>query len=188
VLLIRRAIEPFAGASALPGGFVLPGESLEQAATRELLEETGTSDVYLEQLYTFGDPGRDPRGRIVTVAYYALVPEDKSPLLAGTDAAATAWHPVSSLPPLAFDHQTIVEYAIGRLRNKLEYTTVGFELLPPKFTLTDLQRLHEAILGKKLDKRNFRRRIQLTSLLQPLKEWEPTGRKPAQLFAFRREP
>jgi 8-oxo-dGTP diphosphatase len=187
VLLIRRGIEPFAGEYALPGGFVLPGENLEEAALRELFEETGTRDVYLEQLYTFGDPGRDPRDRVITVAYYALVPEDKSPLLAGTDAAAAAWLPVSLLPPLAFDHRAIVDCAVNRLRNKLEYTTVGFELLPRKFTLSDLQRLHEAILGRKLDKRNFRRKVQAMGLVQPLKEWERTGRKPAQLFAFRRE-
>jgi 8-oxo-dGTP diphosphatase len=187
VLLIRRGIEPFAGEYALPGGFVLPDENLDRAARRELLEETGTADVYLEQLYTFGDPGRDPRGRVITVAYYALVPEDKSPLLAGTDAAAAAWLPVSNLPSLAFDHGAIVDYAIGRLRNKLEYTTVGFELMPRKFTLSDLQSLHEAILDKKLDKRNFRRKILDAGLVLPLNEWEPTGRKPAQLFSFRRE-
>jgi len=143
VLLIERGIDPFKGRYALPGGFVRTEETLEQAAFRELLEETGTKDVYLEQLYTFGDPHRDPRGRVVTVAYYALVPNDKSPLLAGTDAAAAAWYPVSALPPLAFDHKKIVEYAVDRLRNKLEYTNVGFQLLPAKFTLSALQALHE---------------------------------------------
>jgi 8-oxo-dGTP diphosphatase len=187
VLLIRRGVEPFAGEWALPGGFVLPDEDLEQAAQRELAEETGTRNVYLEQLYTFGDRGRDPRGRVVTVAYYALVPEDRSPLLAGTDAAAAVWMPVSTLPRLAFDHRAIVDYAISRLQNKLDYTAVGFELLPRKFTLSDLQRLHEAILSKKLDKRNFRRKVQARGLVTPLEEWEPTGRKPAQLFAFRHE-
>jgi 8-oxo-dGTP diphosphatase len=164
---------------------VRANETLEQAAMRELAEETGKADVYIEQLYTFGDPGRDPRDRVVTVAYYALVPEDKSPLSAGTDAQAAAWMPVAILPPLAFDHRAIVDYALTRLRNKLEYTTVGFELLPRKFTLSDLQRLHEAILGKKLDKRNFRRKVLAMGLVQPLQEWEPTGRKPAQLFTFR---
>lgn len=187
VLLIRRGIEPFAGEYALPGGFVHYGETLEGAAKRELLEETGKRDVYLEQLYTFGDPGRDPRGRIITVAYYALVPEGEAPLKAGTDAAAAAWVPVEQLPAMAFDHRAIVDYAVNRLRNKLEYTTVGFELLPRKFTLTELQRLHEAILGKKLDKRNFRRKLLAGGLIEALKEWEPTGRKPAQLFTFRRE-
>jgi 8-oxo-dGTP diphosphatase len=185
VLLIERGIDPFKGRYALPGGFVRAEETLEQAAFRELLEETGTKDVYLEQLYTFGDPHRDPRGRVVTVAYYALVPTDKSPLLAGTDAAAAGWYPVSELPPLAFDHRKIVEYAVDRLRNKLEYTNVGFQLLPAKFTLSALQALHEAILGKPLDKRNFRRKVLGLGLVKPSKEMQATGRKPAQLFSFR---
>jgi 8-oxo-dGTP diphosphatase len=185
VLLIERGIDPFKGLYALPGGFVLAEETLEQAAFRELFEETGTKDVYLEQLYTFGDPHRDPRGRVVTVAYYALVPTDKSPLLAGTDAAAAGWYPVSALPPLAFDHGKIVEYAVDRLRNKLEYTNVGFQLLPAKFTLSALQALHEAILGKPLDKRNFRRKVLGLGLVKPSKEMQATGRKPARLFSFR---
>ena len=185
VLLIERGIAPFKGRYALPGGFVLAKETLEKAAFRELFEETGTKDVYLEQLYTFGDPDRDPRGRVVTVAYYALVPTDKSPLLAGTDAAAAGWYPVLALPSLAFDHGKIVEYAVDRLRNKLEYTNVGFQLLPTKFTLSALQALHEAILGKPLDKRNFRRKVLGLGLVKPLKEMQATGRKPAQMFSFR---
>jgi len=185
VLLIERGIAPFKGLYALPGGFVRSEETLEQAAFRELFEETGTKNVYLEQLYTFGDPHRDPRGRVVTVAYYALVPTDKSPLLAGTDAAAAGWYPVFALPPLAFDHGKIVEYAVDRLRNKLEYTNVGFQLLPTKFTLSALQALHEAILGKPLDKRNFRRKVLGLGLVKPSKEMQATGRKPAQLFSFR---
>ena len=185
VLLIERGIDPFKGRYALPGGFVRAEETLEQAAFRELLEETGTKNVYLEQLYTFGDPDRDPRGRVVTVAYYALVPTDKSPLLAGTDAATAGWYPVSALPPLAFDHGKIVEYAVDRLRNKLEYTNVGFQLLPAKFTLSALQALHEAILGKPLDKRNFRRKVLGLGLVKPSKEMQATGRKPARLFSFR---
>ncbi len=185
VLLIKRGIPPFKDQYALPGGFLLPNETLDAAAFRELREETGTEGVFLEQLYTFGDPKRDPRGRVVTVAYYALVPSVKSPLLAGTDAASAGWFPVAELPALAFDHGTITNYAISRLRNKLEYTTVGFELLPKKFTLTALQLLHEAILGKVLDKRNFRRRILSSGLLTASKEFEITGRKPARLYAFR---
>jgi 8-oxo-dGTP diphosphatase len=185
VLLIERGIDPFKSRYALPGGFVRAEEALEQAAFRELSEETGTKDVYLEQLYTFGDPRRDPRGRVVTVAYYALVPTDKSPLQAGTDAATAGWYPVSALPPLAFDHGKIEEYAVDRLRNKLEYTNVGFQLLPTKFTLSALQALHEAILGKPLDKRNFRRKVLGLGLVKPSKEMQATGRKPAQLFSFR---
>ena len=185
VLLIQRGIQPFKGQYALPGGFVLANETLDSAAFRELSEETGTEDVYLEQLYTFGDPKRDPRGRVVTVAYYALVPAAKSPLMAGTDAASAEWFPVEALPALAFDHGRIIEYAVNRLRNKLDYTNVGFELLPKKFTLSTLQMLHEAILGKLLDKRNFRRKILSSGLLTASKEMEATGRKPARLYAFR---
>lgn len=184
LLLIRRLAEPFAGAYALPGGFVVEGESVDAAAERELREEAGVEKVYLEQLYTFGEPGRDPRGRVVTVAYYAMVPQTQA-LRAGTDAADAAWFPVDKLPALAFDHRQIVEYAHQRIRNKLGYTNVGFELLPEKFTLSELQVVHEAILGESLDKRNFRRRIQQQGIVSPTKEWQPTGRKPAQLFRFK---
>jgi len=183
VLLIKRLAPPFANRYALPGGFVLEDESVETAAVRELREETGVDRVYLEQLYTFGDLHRDPRGRVITVAYYALVPHTQS-LHAGTDAADAAWFPISSLPQVAFDHRKIVEYAHMRIRNKLNYTNVGFELLPAKFTLTELQLVHEAILGEALDKRNFRRKLSQQGIVKPVKEWVETGRKPAQLFRF----
>lgn len=185
LLLIQRLAKPFEHRYALPGGFVLEDESLEAAATRELREETGVDKGYLEQLYTFGDPKRDPRGRVITVAYYALVPRPLA-LHAGTDASDAAWFPVTELPPLAFDHRKIVEYAHQRLRNKLDYTNVGFELLPAKFTLGELQIVHEAILGEDLDKRNFRRKIVQKGIVKPLKEWQQTGRKPAQLYRFAR--
>lgn len=158
VLLVKRGVPPFAGQLALPGGFVREDESLEDAALRELYEETSVRNVFLEQLYTFGDPKRDPRGRIVTVAYYALISSDRLSLVAGADAAEARWFPMKALPPLAFDHKSILDYALERLRNKLEYTTVGFQLLPEKFTLSDLQKVYEAILEKRLDKRNFRRK------------------------------
>jgi 8-oxo-dGTP diphosphatase len=183
LLVIKRLAKPFDGRYALPGGFVLEPESLDEAAARELREETGVDKVYLEQLYTFGTPDRDPRGRVVTVAYYALVPNIEA-LQAGTDASDARWFPVAELPSLAFDHATIVEYACQRLRNKLDYTNVGFELLPRKFTLTELQLVHEAILGESLDKRNFRRRILQKGIVKPTKEWQRTGRKPAQLYVF----
>ena len=183
VLLIKRLAPPFANRYALPGGFVLEDESVETAAVRELREETGVDRVYLEQLYTFGDLHRDPRGRVITVAYYALVPHTQS-LHAGTDAADAAWFPISSLPQVAFDHRKIVEYAHMRIRNKLNYTNVGFELLQAKFTLTELQLVHEAILGEALDKRNFRRKLSQQGIVKPVKEWVETGRKPAQLFRF----
>jgi 8-oxo-dGTP diphosphatase len=183
VLLIKRLAKPFENRYALPGGFVHEDESLDAAALRELREETGVAKVYLEQLYTFGEPKRDPRGRVVTVAYYALVPDTQT-LQAGTDAASAEWFPAGELPSLAFDHRKIFDYALGRLRNKLAYTNVGFELLPAKFTLTELQSVHEAILDEPLDKRNFRRKIGQRSIVKPLKEWRQTGRKPAQLYRF----
>ncbi len=185
VLLIKRGIPPFEGSYALPGGFVLNEESLEQAALRELSEETGTTDVYLEQLYSFGEANRDPRGRVVSVAYYALISSERAPLSAGSDAAEARWFPVEDLPKLAFDHATIVDSAVTRLRNKLEYTSVGFQLLPAKFTLSELQHVYEVILGKELDKRNFRRKIDALRLVKPLREMQRTGRKPARLYAFR---
>lgn len=184
LLLVRRGIPPFEGAWAIPGGFVLEGEPLDQAARRELLEETGVSDVYLEQLYTFGAPGRDPRGRVITVVYFALVSTGHA-VRAGSDASDATWWPATDLPRLAFDHAEILEYAVERLRNKLEYTTVGFQLLPASFTLTDLQQVYEAILGRKLDKRNFRRKIDLLGILTPLKEERREGRaRPARLYRF----
>jgi len=184
LLLIKRGAKPFAGRYALPGGFVEEKESLDAAAVRELREETGMDAAYLEQLYTFGETKRDPRGRVVTVAYYALVPYTAS-LRAGTDAAEAGWFSVTGLPPLAFDHRKIVEYAHMRIRHKLDDTNVGFELLPAKFTLTELQLVLEAILGGTLDKRNFRRRITQKGIVQPVRECVQTGRRPAQLFRFK---
>jgi ADP-ribose pyrophosphatase YjhB (NUDIX family) len=183
VLLIRRGIPPFQGCMAIPGGFVHDDESLDAAALRELHEETGVNDVYLEQLYTFGAPGRDPRGRVITVAYYALVPAGHS-VKPGSDASAAGWHDASALPPLAFDHKAIIDYALERLRNKLEYTTAGFKLLPEQFTLSELQAVYETILGRKLDKRNFRKKLDLLRVLKPLSSWRRTGRKPARLYAL----
>lgn len=183
VLLIRRLAEPFRGSYALPGGFVLEDESVDAAANRELQEETGVEKVFLEQLYTFGEPKRDPRGRVITVAYYALVSSSHI-LRSGTDAADAAWFALNRLPHLAFDHLSIIEYAHQRIANKLDYSNVGFELLPKKFTLTELQLVHEAILGESLDKRNFRRKILQKDIVEPSKEWQKTGRKPAQLYRF----
>jgi 8-oxo-dGTP diphosphatase len=185
VLLVERAIAPFKGRWALPGGFIRTRESLEEAALRELEEETGVREIWLEQLYTFGDPARDPRGRVVTVAYYALIASDQAPLTPGSDATAARWWPVSDLPALGFDHDRILAYALERLRNKLEYTTVGFQLLPRQFTLGQLQAVYEAILGRALDKRNFRRKMELLDILTPLDEWAQEGPgRPAQLYCF----
>jgi 8-oxo-dGTP diphosphatase len=184
VLLVKRGVPPYVGQYAVPGGFIREEESLEEAAKRELYEETGVRNVFLEQLYSLGDPRRDPRGRVITVAYYALISSEKLSLVAGADAAEAKWFPLNNLPSLAFDHKQILGYAMERLRNKLEYTTVGFQLLPKRFTLSELQSVYEAILGRRLDKRNFRRKIALLGILKPLREWQRTGRKPAQLFRF----
>ena len=183
-LLIQRKIHPFEGRWAIPGGFVEASESLEAAARRELQEETGVRDVYLEQLYTFGDPKRDPRGRVVTVAYLALVP---APLVvqAGSDAADARWWSVARLPKLAFDHTQILQYALQRLRYKLEYSAVGFQLLPPTFTLTEIQKAYETVLGETLDKRNFRRRILEADILEEAGVAGESRGRPARLYRFR---
>ena len=156
VLLIQRDLEPFQGKWALPGGFVRINETLDDAAKRELQEETGVSNEYLEQLYTFGDLHRDPRERVVTVAYYALVKLSDHRIKATTDARNAGWFAISDTPKLAFDHDRILEVALARLKGKLRYQPIGFELLPAKFTLTKLQKLYETVLERDLDKRNFR--------------------------------
>ncbi|MGB5058026.1 MAG: NUDIX domain-containing protein [Candidatus Promineifilaceae bacterium] len=188
VLLVKRKFPPFAGIWALPGGFVHMDESLENAAMRELAEETGVTDVYTEQLYTFGAPQRDPRTRVITVAYFALVPHHAIQHHPGDDAAETAWHSVFDLPSLAFDHEEILTYALQRLRYKLEYTAVGFELLPDVFTLSELQYAYEIILGEQLDKRNFRRKILSAEILEETgrKKKEGEGR-PAMLYRYRKD-
>ena len=185
VLLIQRGLEPFKGKWALPGGFVRVDETLDDAARRELVEETGLANVFLEQLYTFGTVKRDPRERVVSVAYYALVKLSDHKAKAATDAAEAKWFPFSELPKLAFDHADIVALALIRLQGKVRYQPIGFELLPPKFTLSDLQHLYEAILGAELDKRNFRKKVLGFGLLVPLNEIQMSGRhRPAQLFRF----
>lgn len=186
VLLIRRKYDPFAGQWALPGGFVLQNESLDTAARRELLEETGVAHGYLEQLYTFGTPGRDPRGQIITVAYFALLNHLPTPL-ANTDAEDSRWFPVASLPDLAFDHPEILRTAIERLRNKFEYTTASFSLLPDRFTLTDLQKVYEAVLDRPLDKRNFRKKILSLDILNSTGEFQRGISRPAELYEFSAE-
>jgi len=189
VLLIRRAAAPHKGKWAIPGGFVNSNESLATAARRELKEETDVGEVYLEQLYTFGEPKRDPRGRVITVAYFALVTRALAPR-AGTDAAEAAWYSVNALPELAFDHAEILKYALQRLRYKLEYTAVGFELLPNEFTLTELQTAYEIVLGETLDKRNFRRRLLEAGILVETSKFRPgsdEGRgRPAQLYRYKK--
>jgi 8-oxo-dGTP diphosphatase len=185
VLLIRRGLPPFKDKWALPGGFVRVEETLDDAARRELKEETGLKDVFLEQLYTFGSVKRDPRERVVSVAYYALTKPADHTTVAATDAAEAEWFPVTQVPALAFDHADILATALTRLRGKLTYQPIGFELLPPKFTLTQLQHLYEAVHGEDIDKRNFRKKVLSYDLLIPLKETHRDGaHRPAQLFRF----
>jgi 8-oxo-dGTP diphosphatase len=157
LLLIRRAGEPYQGSWALPGGFVNMDESLEDGARRELEEETGVSGVFLEQLYTFGKPDRDPRERVITVAYFALIPSEKIRLQAATDAEAVGWFGMDELPKLAFDHRDIVTLAHQRLVAKLDYSTIAFQFLGDEFTLHELQSVYEIILRDDVDKRNFRK-------------------------------
>jgi 8-oxo-dGTP diphosphatase len=185
VLLVKRGHPPFKGMWAIPGGFVRIDESVEEAALRELEEETGVRDVYLEQLYTFGDVNRDPRGRVITVAYYALVPATAMQPRAGSDAAETGWWSAYDLPTLAFDHRDILNYALQRLRYKLEYTAVGFELLPTPFTLSELQTAYEIILGEELDKRNFRRKILSADVIEETGQRRTGEGRPAKLYRYR---
>lgn len=185
-LLVRRNIWPFENFWALPGGFVKMDESLEDAARRELLEETGVKDVYIEQLYTFGHPKRDPRTRVITVAYFALINSGNIVLRATADASAAEWFSLKKLPKLAFDHGKIFAYALQRLRWKLEYTNVAYSLLSERFTLTDLQKAYEIILGRSLDKRNFRKKILSLNILKGTgKLTEDVSHRPAMLYSFR---
>lgn len=185
VLLIQRDLEPFAGRWALPGGFVRIDETIDQAARRELQEETGLTKVFLEQLYTVGTVDRDPRERVVSVAHYALVRLSDHQVQAATDARQAAWFAVDDLPALAFDHDDIVEMALRRLQGKVRWQPIGFELLPPKFSLTRLQRMYEIILERELDKRNFRKKVMSLGILEELDEVEQdVAHRAARLYRF----
>ena len=187
VLLIRRKHPPYAGKWALPGGFVQIDEDLEVAALRELSEETNVNDIYLEQLYTFGQPGRDPRGRVITVAYFALLSTDQAmsyQVHGETDADLAVWWSVYDLPDLAFDHGRVLQYALQRLRWKLEWTALGFLLLPSEFTLSELQRVYETVLSEPLDKRNFRRKMLAADVLEETGNLREGDHRPAKLYRF----
>lgn len=186
VLLIQRRYPPFEGRWAIPGGFVKLDEPLEQAARRELEEETGLRDVYLEQLYTFGDPHRDPRTRVISVAYFALVRADQQQLRISDESSDLRWFAVKDVPrPLAFDHDQIMQFALDRLRSKLEYTTLAFQLLPEVFTLPELKQTYQQILGEELDRGNFYRKIKEAALLEPVGGQRESGGRPAALYRFR---
>jgi 8-oxo-dGTP diphosphatase len=187
LLLVQRGVEPFAGRWALPGGFVHMDESLHDAVRRELAEETGVELAWMEQLQTFGAPDRDPRGRVISVAYLALVSPEGLALAAGTDADRAAWFDEDDLPDLAFDHADIVAVARRRLAAKARYQPVGFELLPERFTLAQLQALYEELLGRPLDKRNFRKKVARLGLLQALDEHTSGPGRPARLHRFDRQ-
>jgi 8-oxo-dGTP diphosphatase len=185
VMLIQRGVAPFEGTWALPGGFVRVSETLEEAARRELEEETGLRKVFLEQLYTFGAVDRDPRERVVSVAFYALVNLSDHDVQAATDARDAGWFGVHDVPSLAFDHADILQMALERLRGKLRYQPVGFELLPKKFTLSQLQRLYEVVLERELDKRNFRKRVLAMDLLIDTDEvQQDVAHRAARLYRF----
>ena len=182
-LLIQRAQEPFAGSWALPGGFVGIEESLKRAAWRELREETGVHAGYLEQLHAFGRPGRDPRERVITVAYLALFPSDRLELAAASDAQAAKLFSLKNLPDLAFDHATILRGAHERLKEKLDDSVIALQLLPLTFTHSALQRVYELILGVTLDKRNFRKKINVLDVIEATGEEDRAGpHRPAKLY------
>lgn len=188
VLLIRRGREgeAYYGTWALPGGYISLNEDLECTWARELREETQIGVSYVEQLYTFGNPSRDPRGRVITTAYLSLVRPASMTPKAGDDAAAYQWAPVRHLPPLAFDHRHIIEKGLQRLRSKLRWQPVGIDLLPREFTLPELQRLYETILGHPLEKKNFRRKALQLGVLVPTKIRKGGGHRSAQLYRFDR--
>ena len=185
VLLIKRKYEPFKGQWAIPGGFVINNESLEEAVERELFEETGIKINYLEQLYTFGKPNRDPRGRVISIAYFGLVRPNAFNIFASTDAEQVQWFNINDLPELSFDHKEILKIAIERLQGKITYEPIGFELLDKKFPFSDLEKLYTTLLGREIDRRNFRKKIVNLNVLDELNEKVSKGSgRPANLFQF----
>jgi 8-oxo-dGTP diphosphatase len=186
VLLIKRNIEPFKDMWALPGGLVGDEESLENAVHRELKEETGISINYLEQLYSFGKPGRDPRNRVISITYYGLVKPDAFEVCADTDAGDAAWFNIKTLPPLSFDHGEIIEAAWKRLQSKILYEPIGFELLEEKFPFSELEKLYVAVLDRPIDRRNFKKKITQFGFLDETEEKQSLGGagRPGNLYRF----
>lgn len=185
-VLIKRVREPFNGVWSIPGDIISLNDSLDDAAKKVLYDKTGIKDVYLEQLYTFGEVERDPRGRVITTAYFALLPHNNVDLSEAPNPLHAKWVPIDQIPPLAFDHERIIETGIARIKSKLLYSSIASGFLPEKFRLYDLQRVHEIILGKKIDKRNFRKKIQSLELIEPTGEYYKDGKhRPAQLYKFK---
>jgi len=186
VLLIERGIEPYKGQWAFPGGFLRMDETALEGAKRELKSETGLKDAYIHQFHTFSDPTRDPRERVITIAYYALV--RISEVQGGDDAAKAQWFPLDKVPSLAFDHDHILREAEAELRRQIHFEPIGFELLPEKFTMTQLQRLYEAILGVKFDRRNFSNKmLKLGLLVEQEERVTLVNKKVAFLYKFNPE-
>ena len=185
VLLIKMKKEYFRGLWAVPGGLVKPTESVDSSAKRNLFEKTKMKDVYLEQLYTFGSVDRDPYGKVVSVAHFALIPDSGIKLKTSKDYDDIDWFSINRLPKLAYDHDEIIHFAVDRLRGKLTYTNIVYSLLPEEFTLSELQRIYEIILSKKLDKRNFRKKIiSLKFVSKTDKKTFGKAHRPANLYRF----
>ncbi len=185
--LVQLSRGPASGKWAFPGGLVRRGEMLDDAARRELKVSTGLTDAYLEQLFTFGDPSRDPDAHVVSVAYMALIPDPGRLSGPSPKYAAGGWFELSALPPLAYDHALMAAYALKRLKSKLEYSNIAFALLPPVFTFAEFEELYSRILARPIDRRNFRRRILAMGLLRPLKETRRGAHRPAALYSFARQ-
>ena len=182
VLLVKRENEPFKGKWAIPGGYIKMSENLDEAAMRVLKEKTNVDNIYLEQLYTFGDPLRHPTSRVITCAYFALIRAEDVDVIADDNVG---WHKVEDLPALAFDHKEIIQYSLKRTRERLELCPVAYQLLNEKFTLTEMQKAYELIMGKTLDKRNFRKKVIQTEGLIELGEFsKSTSKRPARLYTF----
>lgn len=187
VLLVKRDIEPFKDKWAIPGGFVRIEENLEDAAIRELSEETGVKDVYLEQLYSFGDVKRDPRGRVITVSYMALINSENIKVIGKTDVSEAKWFGINKLPVLAFDHKKIIDYSLKRLKWKFEYTSVAFSLLPKEFTISKVQKIYEIVFEKKFDKRNFAKKLLSLNILMEMGIKKDVSHRPPMLYSLKKD-